>query len=177
MASLLPWLAHSWPCFGNSISFAYTGCGDIKSNLASLADGNPNHRVMPVLRTAPHCKMAVHLERFHTPRQVIPYSERKSSRGRRKTIPTQGFACPCPDCDYFAVTDHKKHALVGNGKRGKNKTIQHLRCQSCLTDFSVRQGTPLYYLKTDPKRVEMVLWLLAEGVDISVMVHGNVITV
>jgi transposase-like protein len=119
----------------------------------------------------PHCRAGVHLECQPIPREVIPYSERKSSRGRRKTITTQGFACPCPDCYCFAVTDHKKHALVGNGKRGKNKNIQHLRCQWCLTDFSVRRGTPLYYIKTDPKRVEMVLWLLAEGVDISVMVR------
>ena len=119
----------------------------------------------------PHCCTGLTLERQPIPREVIPYSERKSTRGRKKTIPTQGFACPKPDCDYFAVTDEKKHALVGNGKRGKNKTIQHLLCQGCHTDFSVRRGTPLYYIKTELNRVEMVLWLMAEGVDISIMVR------
>jgi hypothetical protein len=46
-----------------------------------------------------------------------------------------------------------------------------LRCQCCKKVFSSRKGTPLYYLKTKPERVEMVLWFLVEGVDIAVMVR------
>lgn len=63
------------------------------------------------------------------------------------------------------------HALVGNGKRGVNDDIQHFRCQWCRKDFTCRRNTPLYYLKTASDRIEMVLWLMAEGVDISVMVR------
>ena len=37
--------------------------------------------------------------------------------------------------------------------------------------FSSRRNTPLYYIKTDHDRVEIVLWLLAEGVDVSVLVR------
>ena len=74
-------------------------------------------------------------------------------------------------CEYFGITDDQVHALVGNGKRGINNDIQHFRCQWCRTDFSCRRNTPLYYLKTASDRIEMVLWLMAEGVDISVMVR------
>jgi hypothetical protein len=101
-------------------------------------------------------------------RDVKPWRECKSSRGRKKQIKTQGHACPNPNCRYFGVTDETVHALVGNGKRGKDHHIQTLRCQCCLTSFSTRRNTPLYHLKTHPDQVEMRLWLLAEGVDISV---------
>ena len=37
--------------------------------------------------------------------------------------------------------------------------------------FTSRVGTPLYYLKTSLERVERVLWFLAEGVDLSVMIR------
>ncbi len=63
------------------------------------------------------------------------------------------------------------HALVGNGKRGKRKDIQTLKCQGCQTSFSTRRNIPLYHLKTHPDRVEMCLWLRAEGMDISVLVR------
>jgi hypothetical protein len=86
----------------------------------------------------------------------------------RVTIKTQGHACPNLNCRYFGVTDETVHALVGNGKRGKDHHIQTLRCQCCLTSFSTRRNTPLYHLKTHPDQVEMCLWLLAEGMDISV---------
>jgi IS1 family transposase len=35
----------------------------------------------------------------------------------------------------------------------------------------VRKGTPLYTLKTEPNRIEMVLWFLAEGLDQAVMIR------
>ncbi|MHB8753330.1 MAG: hypothetical protein ACYDBJ_29615 [Aggregatilineales bacterium] len=61
--------------------------------------------------------------------------------------------------------------MVGYGKIGKDKHIQRWRCQACRTTFSCRRGTPLYYLKSNPAQVEMVLWFLAEGVDVSVLVR------
>ena len=84
---------------------------------------------------------------------------------------TQGHACPNPGCPYFGVTDERVHALVGNGKRGKYGSIQALRCQACGCCFSSRRNTPLYHLKTHPERIEICLWLLAEGVDVSVLVR------
>jgi len=75
---------------------------------------------------------------------------------------------PCP---YFGIRDAAIHALVSDGKRGKDHDIQYLKCQCCQKRFSSRKGTGLYYLKTKADRVEMVLWFLVEGVDISVMVR------
>jgi transposase-like protein len=90
-----------------------------------------------------------------------PYGKRKSQRGRRKRIETEGLACPTTACPYFGVTKAALHALVGYGKRGKRHAIQRLRCQHCHTVVSCRLGTPLYYLKTEDAQVEMVLWFLA----------------
>jgi transposase-like protein len=102
---------------------------------------------------------------------VEPYAERKSKRGRKKEICTAGYACLNLQCDYFSITDDRVRALVGNGKRGIKDDIQLFRCQWCSKDFTCRRNTPLYYLKTASDRIEMVLWLMAEGVDISVMVR------
>ena len=63
------------------------------------------------------------------------------------------------------------HALVGYGTIGRHNDIQRWRCQVCRTTFSCRRGTVLYYLKSDPGQVELVLWFLAEGVDVSVLVR------
>lgn len=102
---------------------------------------------------------------------VEPYQETKSQRGRKKTILTEGYACPYPDCRYFGVTEAERHALVGFGKLGENKDIQRLRCQACGGMFSSRKGTPLYYIKSEEKEFAEVLWWLAEGVDLSVLVR------
>ena len=102
---------------------------------------------------------------------VEPYQESKSRRGRKKTIQTEGYACPYSECKYFGVTEAERHALVGFGKLGENKDIQRLRCQACGGTFSSRKGTPLYYVKSEAKEVEEVLWWLAEGVDLSVLVR------
>jgi transposase-like protein len=122
-------------------------------------------------KDCPHCCQGLSLESRPVQREVEPYAERKSTRGRKKETSTAGFACLNPLCDFFGITDDQVHALVGNGKRGIKGDIQHFRCQWCRTDFSSRRNTPLYYLKTAPDRIEMVLWLMAEGVDISVMVR------
>lgn len=122
-------------------------------------------------KDCPACQSGLQLAIRPIKRDVKPWSESKSSRGRKKQIRTEGHVCPTPDCDYFGITDASVHALVGNGKRGKRKDIQTLKCQCCQTCFSTRRNTPLYYLKTNPDRVEMCLWLLAEGMDISVLVR------
>jgi IS1 family transposase len=69
------------------------------------------------------------------------------------------------------VTDAAVHALVGDGTLDEQHTIQRWRCQACGTTFSSRRGTPLYYLKSAPSEVELVLWFLAEGVDRWVLVR------
>jgi IS1 family transposase/transposase-like protein len=119
----------------------------------------------------PACQEGLRLAVKPIQRQVKPWREYKSPRGRRKKIKTQGHACPNPHCRYFGITDETVHALVGNGKRGKQGHIQAFKCQCCQTNFSSRRNTPLYHLKTHPDRVEMCLWLLAEGMDVSVLVR------
>jgi IS1 family transposase/transposase-like protein len=101
-------------------------------------------------------------------RKVVPYCELKSARGRKKRVETSGYACPNPDCCYCGITDATCHALVGYGVQSGN---QRFKCQKCGKVFTSRVGTPLYYLKTDAKRVEFVLLFLAEGVDASVLVR------
>jgi transposase-like protein/IS1 family transposase len=102
------------------------------------------------------------------PRDVVPYHQTKSSRGRKKSVKTHGFACPNPNCDYCVIVDASVHALVGYGHHNH---IPRFKCQACGKVFTSRIGTPLYYLKTAPERVEMVLWFVAEGVDMSVMIR------
>lgn len=96
---------------------------------------------------------------------VRPWSEVKSRRGVPKRIPTEGFACPNPQCQYFGNTDGQFHALVGDGKHGRAEPIQTFRCQACHTTFSARRDTPFYRLKTPSQQVAVVLTALAEGLD------------
>ena len=102
---------------------------------------------------------------------VQPYRSQKRKAGKPKQRSTEGYACPYRECAYFGVTREMVHALVGYGKISKAKNIQRWRCQACRTTFSCRRGTLLYYLKSDQAQVEQVLWFLAEGVDISVLVR------
>jgi IS1 family transposase/transposase-like protein len=99
------------------------------------------------------------------PQPVRPWREVKSRRGAPKRIPTEGFACPNPQCQYFGSTDAHHHALVGDGKHGRAERIQTFRCQACRTTFTSRRNTPLYRLKTPSQQVAMVLSALAEGLD------------
>ncbi len=99
--------------------------------------------------------------------EVIPWSEFRSPRGRKKTIDTSGHACLNLDCHYFGVTDADIHALVCNGHRGANHDIPYFKCQACGSCRSSRVGTPLYHLKTSTRRIAMVLHALTEGMDIS----------
>lgn len=122
-------------------------------------------------KDCPGCQSGIELAILKPNQDVIPYSQRKSTRGRSKRITTQGFACPNPDCDYFGVTDQRLHAVVGDGKRGIDRHIQYWKCQWCHKRFSSRLHTPLYRLKTAENRIVLVLMLLAEGCDISVLVR------
>jgi len=107
---------------------------------------------------------------LHPRREVTPWKEVRSKRGRKKEIDTEGQCCLNLFCRYFGITDAAVHALVGDGVQGPNR-IQLLRCQACGRGFSSRRNTPLRYLKTSVERIEMCLWLLAEGVDIAVLVR------
>jgi len=100
-------------------------------------------------------------------REVRPWSEVKSPRGRKKQIDTEGRACWNAICDYYGITDSRVHALVGYGHHGKADRIQDLVCQACRTKVSERRGTALYQLKTPAERVSEVLAILAEGLDVS----------
>ncbi len=104
---------------------------------------------------------------------LIPYTQLKSSRGRKKSINTAGFACPHPSCRYFNNTDPTVHpatlrfgdysALVGYGHHGRHDPIQDFFCQACQRKFTARRDTPLYHLKTAPACVAQVLHAIAEG--------------
>jgi len=133
--------------------------------------GRPRHWRPKSPRDCPACQEGVSLVVHRVGEAVVPWSQVRSPRGRKKRVETAEYACPDPDCDYFGITDPEVHALVGYGKRGKCHDIQTLKCQACECVFSSRRNTPLYYLKTAHDRVEIVLWLLAEGVDVSVLVR------
>ncbi len=68
------------------------------------------------------------------------------------------------------MTDAEIHALVSNGKRGKQR-IRYWKCQACGSCRTSRYGTPLYWLKTPLIHITMVMTALAEGVDLSACVR------
>jgi transposase-like protein len=117
------------------------------------------------------CQTGIDLVPLPDPNSVVPWSQCKSTRERKKTVHTNGYACPQPACDYVGISDDNIHALVGYGWIDQACTIRKLRCQACRKTFSLRKGTPLYYLKTDPKQIELVLWFLAEGLDQAVLIR------
>lgn len=102
---------------------------------------------------------------------VRPWREVKSSRGRPKSINTNGYACENPICVYRNVTDTQIHALVGYGHHGKDNSIQDFYCEACHHKFSARRHTVLYRLKTRALRVGEVLASLAEGMAVAAAVR------
>jgi IS1 family transposase/transposase-like protein len=96
----------------------------------------------------------------------VPYTQRKSRRGRRKTVNTYGQACPNPDCNYYQVSDPAVHALVGYGHHGRHDRIQDFYCQACHKKFSARRHTALYGLKTPAAPIALVLHAIAEGLSV-----------
>jgi len=114
----------------------------------------------------PLCRRGITWLRRH-PKEVEPWVERKSRRGRKKGVNSDGYACLNVQCDYYGHTDGAVHALVSDGRRGQGKDIQYWRCQACGGRQSSRLATPMYQIRTPLERVEMVMTALAEGVDIS----------
>jgi len=53
----------------------------------------------------PACQPGVHWAQHPIRRDVMPYAQRKSRRGRRKSIDTHGWACLNPAGYYFGITD------------------------------------------------------------------------
>lgn len=100
----------------------------------------------------------------HAP-DIIPWSHVKSKRGRRKTLVSEGHACPNKNCLYYGITDQHIHALVGDGVEGIREPIQWWRCQACGERFSERHDTAMRWLKTPSWRVQEVVTALGEGVD------------
>jgi IS1 family transposase len=115
----------------------------------------------------PQCATGVHWLPQHPRREVIPWSQVKSPRGRKKQVDTSGHACLNPLCAYFGIADPTIHALVSNGKRGINRDIPYFKCQACGWCKTSRLNTPMYHLKTPIHRVAMVMHALSEGLDIS----------
>ena len=64
-------------------------------------------------KDCPDCRSGVKLAILKPKTDVIPYAQRKSTRGRSKQLATQGHACPNSGCDYFGVIDHLLHAVGG----------------------------------------------------------------
>ena len=102
---------------------------------------------------------------------VRPWREVKGKGGRKKQSNTHGHACPNQACRYHGIRDQAIHALVLQETRGKTGAIWRLRCKACGKRFTERHDTVLARLKTPPERIELVLTLLAEGVDIAVLVR------
>ena len=75
----------------------------------------------------PQCATGVHWLPKHPRQGVIPWSQVKSPRGRKKQVDTKGHACLNPLCAYFGIADPTIHALVSNGRRGINRDIPLLQ--------------------------------------------------
>jgi hypothetical protein len=74
----------------------------------------------------------------------LPWDQQIRRGGRKKHIATQGYFCPTPKCEYYTVADEQVHALVGDGRHGKEELIQDFYCQACHTKFTARRNTVLY---------------------------------
>ena len=145
--------------------------GRVKRWMKRAKAYRPRKRHPKSPKDCPHCQRGVRLSGVQIEGKVKPWSEVKSRRGRKKRYRTEGYACLNPECAYFGQRDEHVHALVRHTVRGKDKDIVYLKCQACGRVFSSRKGTPLYNLKTKVKRVEMVLWFLAEGVNYAVLMR------
>ncbi len=97
----------------------------------------------------------------------------QAERARRETEKLlnrgEGYFCSNKGCEYYGIRDEWVHAWVGDGSHGKHEVIRDLKYQSCGKKFTIRKHTILYRLKTHSGTVEKVLWLLAVGVDGSVL--------
>ena len=107
----------------------------------------PRRRLRPRSpKDCPQCQCE-HSPEEHQ-KEVIPWSQVKSKRGRPKELVSDGQSCPNHDCDYHGITDQAVHALVGDGVEGVAEPIQWWRCQACGERFSERHDTAMRWLKT-----------------------------
>lgn len=65
--------------------------------------------------------------------RTVRYPECKSPCRRPKTVDSDGFACLNASCVYLLERDATKHALISDGRRGTDHTIQLWRCQASDT--------------------------------------------
>lgn len=63
----------------------------------------------------------------------------------------------CPDYQKIGLGN-----IIVRREVGKNK-IKMLKCKTCKKEFSERNGTPLFGLKSDPSKIEDVLKHIGEG--------------
>jgi hypothetical protein len=119
-------------------------------------------------RDCPLCETQPRPERIDM-LEVTPWSLRRSRRGEKKRVDSEGFACSNPKCAYFGCTVASVHALVSNGWHGKRERIQCWQCQACGTRVTARWGTPMFQLKTPSWRVAEVMAAACEGVDESAL--------
>ena len=100
--------------------------------------------------------------------EVIPYSERKSRRGRPKRSLTEGYCCHNPKCDYRNIRDSLVHALVADGDKLTGQgLVKQIKCQWCGSKFLVTRNTAVYGSKLSVDRVGEINRGLAEGLSIS----------
>ena len=85
----------------------------------------------------PACRETIPPPPPTTTSPIPPWRTAKSRGGRHKTIDTEGYACPNPDCEYYGLTDAKVHALIGYGHHGQREPSQDLYCQACHRKFSL----------------------------------------
>ena len=92
------------------------------------------------------------------------WSSQRSKRGRKKTINSMGHFCPNPECRYHQNPDPQKHALVSNGRHGRQRIRQWREaCQACGTYVSERHDTAMSNLKKHPADVARTLEMLNRG--------------
>jgi transposase-like protein len=75
-----------------------------------------------------------------------------------------GFACPNPDCTDFNRFQAGNLSIVE--RMGKCQHIRRLRCKTCGTRFSERQGSLLQDAKLPEPAVERIIKCLGYGVSV-----------
>lgn len=148
--------------------FGLVGLAGLDQPAAPRKTSRPGPRPLRP-RTAddcPQCRPTANAPAPGTNQAVIPYARLKSSRGRKKSIDTAGYACPHPDCRYFNNHDPQVHALVGYGHHGRRDPIQDFYCQACQHKFTARRHIALYRLNTLPAAIAQVLHAVAEGLSL-----------
>lgn len=123
----------------------------VKRWWTGVKDRLPRHWRPKSPTDCPNCRLEAQIEMEPEPQErAAAYAVSKSARGRKKQLATEGWACPNTSCKYYSETDASRHAVIGHGKIGRDKTIQRLKCAACETTFSSRKGTP--FITSKPSR-------------------------